>query len=76
MEGFAFESWFQSFFIKYLEGKKRPITLCFDGHVSHLTYNTILAVRENGIHIICLPPQTSSALQPLDVGVFGPAKKA
>ena len=76
MEGFAFESWFQSIFIKYLEGKERPIILFFDGHVSHSTYNTILAARENGIHIICLPPQTSSDLQPLDVGVFGPAKIA
>ena len=28
------------------------------------------------IYIVCLPPHTSSTLQPLDVGVYGPAKKS
>ena len=29
---------------------------------------------ENNIHILCLPPHTSHAMQPLDVACFRPAK--
>ena len=40
------------------------------GHGSHLTYNTVMLAIQNDIIIICLPPNCSHALQPLDVGVF------
>ena len=45
----------------------------FDGHGSHISFNTAHKAKEANVHIVCLPPHTSSALQPLDVGVYGPA---
>jgi len=74
MEDIAFENWFEKSFLEHVKHKEKPIFLFFDGHNSHLTFKTILCAKENDVHIICLPPQTSFALQPLDVGVFGPAK--
>jgi hypothetical protein len=32
--------------------------------------------RDNDIKTLCMPPHSSHILQPLDVGVFGPLKKA
>lgn len=49
--------------------------MIYDGHGSHLTYYTARQAMDNGIILLCLPPNTSHALQPLDVGVFAPLKK-
>lgn len=73
MEDTVFESWFK-IFTKHVENLQKPILLLFDGHASHLTYATVKHAIDNEIIIICLPPNTSHALQPLDVGVFGPLK--
>eukprot|EP00732_Lithocolla_globosa_P002304 Lithocolla_globosa_v1_NODE_1473_length_2545_cov_53.511647.p1 type:complete len:727 gc:universal NODE_1473_length_2545_cov_53.511647:192-2372(+) len=53
------------------------VLLVMDGYGSHCNDTDILEIFENH-KIICLglPAHTSSALQPLDVGVFGPFKKA
>ena len=56
--------------------KYKPIIIFFDGHGSHITHQTALRAKEEDVAIVCLPPHTSSALQPLDVGVYGPAKKS
>jgi hypothetical protein len=50
--------------------------LYLDGHNSHITLEVIEYTRQNKIVAICLPPHTTHALQPLDVGVFGPFKLA
>ena len=49
---------------------ERPILLLIDGHKSHLTLECIDLARENQIILLCLPPHTTHALQPLDVAVF------
>ena len=46
----------------------------YDGHYSHLGIPLILKAKSFGIHLFCLPPNTTHVLQPLDVGVFGPLK--
>jgi hypothetical protein len=48
--------------------------LFLDGHFSHITLEVVDLARANNITIICIPPHSSHALQPLDVGVFGVAK--
>lgn len=73
MEDTVFESWFKQFVISVTHIEK-PLLLIFDGHGSHLTFNTIKNAMDNNIIILCLPPNTSHAFQPLDVGVFGPLK--
>ena len=50
--------------------------LILDGHSSHQTPEFEAFCKENAIICLCMPPHTSHLLQPLDVGVFGPLKRA
>ena len=50
--------------------------LIMDGHGSHITANVIAYCMEHAIDLLILPPHTSHMLQPLDVGVFSPLKRA
>ena len=58
----------------------RPTILAMDGHGSHgtnamhLSFELLTLAKEEGIHIILLPPHTTNVLQPLDVGLFRPLK--
>ena len=67
-----FESWFKDVFLPRSKdiASTHHRLLLYDGHNSHLTYNTVKCAMENGVTILCLPPNTSHAFQPLDVGVF------
>ena len=55
-------------------GKYRLLIL--DGHNSHRTAYFDEYCKENDIIPLCMPPHSSHILQPLDVGCFGPLKKA
>ncbi|THV04536.1 DDE-domain-containing protein, partial [Dendrothele bispora CBS 962.96] len=46
--------------------------LILDGHNSHCTFWFCNFAEQHHIMIICLPPHTTHALQPCDVGVFSP----
>ena len=70
MHDLNFENWFQDAFIPFVSSYEKPVLLVMDGHGSHLTYKTIDLAMKAEIIIICIPPHTSHALQPLDVGVF------
>jgi hypothetical protein len=50
--------------------------LVMDGHGSHITANVIAHCMEHAIDLLILPPHTSHKLQPLDVAVFSPLKRA
>jgi hypothetical protein len=50
--------------------------LVADGHSSHITANVIAFAMEHAIDLLILPPHCSHVLQPLDVGVFSPLKRA
>jgi hypothetical protein len=50
--------------------------LVLDGHESHHSVEFELYCKENNIITLCMPPHSSHLLQPLDVGCFGPLKKA
>ena len=47
-----------------------------DGHSSHIAAKLIAFCMEHLIHLLILPPHCSHFLQPLDVSVFGPLKRA
>lgn len=47
-----------------------PVIVFVDGHTSHVSYQTTEFCRENGIELICLFPNATHILQPLDVGFF------
>ena len=50
--------------------------LIMDGHGSHITANMIAFCMTNVIDLLIMPPYCSHVLQPLDVGVFAPLKRA
>lgn len=47
-----------------------------DGHESHESLQFKLYCEEQRIVTLCMPPHSSHLLQPLDVGCFGPLRKA
>lgn len=59
--------------LKKLQGKK--VLLC-DNLSSHITVNALQLCRNNDIHLICLPPNSTHLTQPLDVAFFRPLKIA
>jgi hypothetical protein len=50
--------------------------LIIDGHESHDSLEFQHYCKEKRIITLCMPPHSSHLLQPLDVGCFGPLKKA
>ena len=51
------------------------LLLC-DGHDSHVSADFVSFCIQNCIDLLLLPPHSSHLLQPLDVSVFGPLKRA
>jgi hypothetical protein len=73
---FIFEDWFFKIFLpaaRRLTGKK---VLIGDNLASHISAKVIQCCRENNIEFVCLPPNATDKMQPLDVGIFGPMKSA
>ena len=72
MMDYNFEQWFENVFIPATQLRAPGVqhVLVFDGHNSHISYKTTVLAEANNITLICLPPNTSHALQPFDVGVF------
>ena len=68
--------WFRKLVLPAVSGllKSGPVLLFVDGHLSHISLELIRLAREKGVMLICLPSHTTHALQPLDVGVYGPLK--
>lgn len=78
MQSKQFYEYFANIFVNFLAEKEipRPVVVFVDGHASHLSLNLSNFCRENGIILICLPPNTTHMLQPLDVAFFFPLKQA
>lgn len=67
----VFLKWLQHFQAHRPPGK---CLLILDGHASHCCLKCLDFCRENEIEMLCLPPHTTHALQPLDRTVFKPVK--
>ena len=50
--------------------------LIMDGHSSHMTANLIVFCMQTSIDLLILPPHCSHVLQPLDISIFAPLKRA
>ena len=76
MEEVAFYNYFKDIYLKHSKpaNPDHHRILLFDGYHSHLTYAVAKLAMDNKVHLFCLPPHTSHALQPLDVGCFKSAK--
>jgi hypothetical protein len=75
-DGFMFEKWFFEILLPNLKRKVGKKLLVCDNLSSHISAAVVDACRENDIAFVCLPPNSTDKLQPLDVGVFGPLKAA
>ena len=76
MERPHFLEWFRKLFLPAVSIalETGPVILFMDGHASHINLQLIRLARERGVVLLCLPSHTTHALQPLDVGVYGPLK--
>ena len=76
MDASNFLSWFNKLLVPAVSHltATAPVVLFFDGHHSHISLELIREARDKNIVILCLPPNTTHLLQPLDVGVFAPLK--
>jgi hypothetical protein len=72
--------WLEKSFIPQVRAKEPDpnqwILLVVDGHGSHVIPEFTKIAHEHRIHIFQLPAHTTHKLQPLDVGCFGPFKRA
>ena len=77
MEEEHFHNWFVNVFFPHAK-KTAPgkHLLIVDGHVSHLGLRTLNYAAAQDIILLSLLPHSSHILQPLDVGVYGPYKRA
>ena len=78
MDSDNFLSWFKKLFLPTISHltKEAPVLLFLDGHYSHISLELIKQAQSNNVILLCLPPNTTHFLQPLDVGVFAPLKSA
>ena len=51
-----------------------PVILFLDGHSTHLTYDLSCLCVELEINLICLYPNATRILQPVDIAAFKPMK--
>ena len=78
MEKENYESWIKKLFLPATSHLREsvPVVLFFDGHHSHISVSIVKYCKENNVHLMLLPSNTTHVLQPLDVGVYGPLKQA
>ena len=76
MEGPNFISWFKKLFLKTVECLLCDgLAILFaDGHHSHIDLELIYTAKEHNVDLMCLP--LTHIMQPLDVSVFRPLKRA
>ena len=61
--------WFETCFVPYV-GKRRPVLLILDNHITHLSKSFIDAAQTHNIDLLYLQAHSSHLLQPQDVGYF------
>jgi hypothetical protein len=73
---FQFEKWFEEILLPRLKRKVGKKLVLGDNLASHISPGVISSCKANNIEFVCLPPNSTDKLQPLDVAVFGPLKSA
>jgi len=75
VDSIVFQKWFDHFLRFAKPTTDSPHLLLLDGHVSHKSLPLIESARQNGVILVCFPPHTTHALQPLDCVFYGPLKR-
>ncbi|KAG8237906.1 hypothetical protein J437_LFUL017778 [Ladona fulva] len=76
IESETFRTWFQEQFLDGVKPtKEEPMILVLDGHCSHTRNLPLLeSAKENGVHIVSLPPHCSHKMQPFERAFMYPLK--
>ncbi len=72
----TFFDWLRKHFIPAVKNVQKPVLLVMDGHRSHISTRIIKLAMEHNIHMECLPPHTTTILQPLDVLTLSKVKQS
>jgi hypothetical protein len=76
MENHLFYEWAIKFVTQTQSSPANPSVLLLDNHTTHIFFPAIKHLKENGVTMITLPPNTTGLLCPLDVSFFRPFKSA
>ncbi|CAF1524853.1 unnamed protein product [Adineta steineri] len=76
VEEHIFFDWLSQHFIPYVEDIAKPVLLIFDGHKAHISTRIIKLAMDHHIELLCLPPHSTTVLQPLDVVTLAKIKTA
>jgi hypothetical protein len=75
-DSFTFADFMAKLFIPHVRRQVgRKLMLC-DNLSCHMSADVIDLCRKENVEFVCLPPNSTDKMQPLDVGVFGPMKGA
>ena len=66
-----FVDWLQNLFVVQTANLPKPILLIMDNLSSHISIESIELAQKHQIILLCLPPNCTHALQPLDLVTFG-----
>lgn len=66
-----FVEWFENLFLVETANIPRPLLLIMDNLSAHISIKVIELAQKHQVILMCLPPNTTHALQPLDVTTFG-----
>lgn len=75
-ESHTFVDWFMSLLLPKLKNILGKKVVIGDNLSSHINVEVLDLCRENNIHFVCLPPNSTHVTQPLDVAFFAPMKRA
>jgi hypothetical protein len=73
---FSFTDWFKKVFLRHVRHQPGRKLLIGDNLRSHISNEVIDLCKEKDIMFVCLPPNATHLMQPLDVGLFAPMKQA
>lgn len=69
------QDWFTKIFLVHRRRLQGKVILIGDNLRTHINLEIIRLCKEENIEFICLPPNITDKMQPLDVAVFGPMKR-
>lgn len=75
-DGNIYTDWFKKVFLPHARRKPGKKLLIADNLASHISVEVIELCKKHNIAYVCLSPNATDKMQPLDVGVFGPMKRA
>lgn len=69
-DGRCFERWFSEIFVPHVKDQPGVKVVIGDNLASHFTLSVVKLAQDNNIRFVCLLPNATHLLQPLDVAVF------